>query len=749
MKRRLRPVAVLICSLPTVLVGAQGADEEADEAEIVTVVATRTERSLDEVAATIVVKTAADMEREMARNIADLVRFEPGVSVGGTGSRFGLGGFAIRGIGGNRVLTLVDGVRVSEEFSFGPLLSARRDFVELDSLDRVEIARGPISTLYGSDALGGVVAMSTRGPDAYVDDETPLHASVKLGYSSADAAAVGSLNLAGAGGPFSALLRYTNRDGSETATAGAVGGTGPAREQPDPQSVGSDNVTAKARFKVAGGHALTLTVDDFSHEVDTRVLSDYGMSFFGATTDRRHARDTRQRTRWSAAYRVEDALGFADTVDAVLYRQTSESGQNTFEDRTAMDPATRAPVSQTRRRFSLFEQEIQGAYVQAGKRFALAGGAHHLTYGFDYYATDTASRRDGGTFAADGRPMREFFLFPTRDFPLTEVRQVGFFVQDEVELFDGRLVLAPGVRYDRFDASAEADALYLEGNPGTPLPADHDDAEVTFKLGAVFSATEATALYARYSEGFRTPPYDDVNVGFTNFVGGYKTISNPGLESERSQGLEAGWRFSADNARLRVAVFRNVYDNFIEPLVLAPAFAARGGIDPADGLQTFQSINRDEVTIQGVELGGELRLGVLGPALGNASLRFAAAYADGEDRATKQPLNSVDPLTAVLGLAYSTADGRFGAEIVCTLAQGKDAGDIDQNDPRLDTAGYGVVDAIGYVHFSNRLALNIGLFNVTDKTYIRWADSAGIGTDAPLRFSQPGFNASATLRFEF
>ncbi|MBO7007392.1 MAG: TonB-dependent receptor plug domain-containing protein, partial [Pseudomonadales bacterium] len=132
--------------------------------ETITVVGTRTERSMDEVAATISVKTVEDIEREVARDIADLVRFEPGVSVSGTGDRFGLSGFNIRGIEGNRVLTLVDGIRVAEEFSFGPFLSSRRDYVDVDSLSRAEIARGPISSLWGSDALGGVVAFTTKSP---------------------------------------------------------------------------------------------------------------------------------------------------------------------------------------------------------------------------------------------------------------------------------------------------------------------------------------------------------------------------------------------------------------------------------------------------------------------------------------------------------------------------------------------------------------------------------------------------------
>ena len=82
-----------------------------------------------------------------------------------------------------------------------------------------------------------------------------------------------------------------------------------------------------------------------------------------------------------------------------------------------------------------------------------------------------------------------------------------------------------------------------------------------------------------------------------------------------------------------------------------------------------------------------------------------------------------------------------------SAAKGKDETDIDPTDPRHVPSGYGVIDLMGYINIRNRIRLNAGLFNLTDRAYIRWADTAGIGRDAPARFTQPGFNA-ATLRVE-
>ena len=153
-----------------------------DSIEELTVVASRVETSVNDLTSTVNIIDSERLQRELARDIKDVIRFEPGVVVGGTGSRFGLDGFNIRGIGGNRVLTMVDGIRVPDEFSFGPFLSARRDFVDIDSVNRVEIARGPVSSAWGSDALGGVVAFTTSSPSAVLGDDR-FKSKIKVGYS--------------------------------------------------------------------------------------------------------------------------------------------------------------------------------------------------------------------------------------------------------------------------------------------------------------------------------------------------------------------------------------------------------------------------------------------------------------------------------------------------------------------------------------------------------------------------------------
>ncbi len=530
------------------------ADEKDEHVETITVTGTRTEQNVDGVALTISVYDKEQIERELARNIVDLIRYEPGVSVGGTGSRFGLTDFNIRGIGGNRVLTVIDGVRVPDEFSFGPFLSSRRDFVDIDSVQRVEIARGPISSLWGSDAIGGVVAFSTIEPQTYLDDGKKLHTGLKVVYSGADSGNTNALTLAGGEEKLAGLLRYTHRSASELSNAGSIDTTGPTREIPDPQSINSQNLVLKGSVSLNEANKLTLTLDQFESEIDSQILSDYGVVVFGTTVNSRDATDRRNRDRVSLDYRYKGSSPFADDVRVGMFRQASDSEQRTREDRTT---PSRQP--QTRERNSWFDQSVRGFFAQVSKDVKTNKLQHTITFGADYSFTKSSNLRDGGTYDSAGMPQFEFSALPTRDFPTTEVTQFALFLQDEISLIDDRFTITPSIRFDQFSFEAIADDIYRNGNLGQGEPEDYETSETSAKLAGIFSITSNLAVYANYSQGFRAPPYDDVNVGFANLLGGYKTISNTELESESSEGIEVGFRLKNESDFIQLSTFKNDY----------------------------------------------------------------------------------------------------------------------------------------------------------------------------------------------
>ena len=159
--------------------GAAWADEAvvapgATDVAPVTVIGTRNEQRTDEVPVTVSVITAEDIEENLYTDIKDLVRFEPGVSVPTSPQRFnaalsgagrdGNSGFTIRGMGGDRVLIVTDGIRVPDGFSFGAQNVGRGGYNDLDLMQRVEILRGPASALLRLGRHRGGGELHHQGP---------------------------------------------------------------------------------------------------------------------------------------------------------------------------------------------------------------------------------------------------------------------------------------------------------------------------------------------------------------------------------------------------------------------------------------------------------------------------------------------------------------------------------------------------------------------------------------------------------
>src|SRR5690606_27267502 len=244
----------------------------------VTVVGTRTERRVDEVPASVSVITAKDIETNLVTDIKDLIRFEPGVSVPTSPARFsaalsgagrdGNSGFTIRGMGGNRVLIVQDGVRVPDGFAFGAQAVGRGGYNDLDLVKSVEILRGPASALYGSDGIAGAVSFTSKDPSDFIEAGRSFGVRARVGYSSADEGWTEGLAFAGRSGALSGLPAYTRRDAQETENRAETGGVGAARTQPNPQDFASNAVLAKLVWDVNDHHTLRLTYDHFDQDMD-------------------------------------------------------------------------------------------------------------------------------------------------------------------------------------------------------------------------------------------------------------------------------------------------------------------------------------------------------------------------------------------------------------------------------------------------------------------------------------------------
>jgi hemoglobin/transferrin/lactoferrin receptor protein len=116
---------------------------------------------------------------------------------------------------GNRVLMIVDGVRVPDGLEGAIPLG--RDYVDISSLKRVEILRGPASGLYGSDAIGGVVSYTTKDPSDYLfTTERDWTMSLATQYDSATSGTGLTLSYARRDASMESMLLMTRRDAGES-----------------------------------------------------------------------------------------------------------------------------------------------------------------------------------------------------------------------------------------------------------------------------------------------------------------------------------------------------------------------------------------------------------------------------------------------------------------------------------------------------------------------------------------------------
>ena len=150
------PVIVLILLFTKPSAGAQPSSEETLEPVVVT--ATRTETPLEEVTTSISVITSEDIRAQQAETVLEVLRDVPGLDVVQSGSRGNTTSVFIRGSESDHVLVLIDGIEANST------TTAAFDFAHLttESIERIEILRGAGGTLYGSQAIGGVIHIITK-----------------------------------------------------------------------------------------------------------------------------------------------------------------------------------------------------------------------------------------------------------------------------------------------------------------------------------------------------------------------------------------------------------------------------------------------------------------------------------------------------------------------------------------------------------------------------------------------------------
>jgi outer membrane cobalamin receptor len=163
------------------LATANIAQAEESRLKDVFVSAARSEQSLDAVNASVEVINAEKIRTFAGRSLSEVLQYATGTLVRDSGSS---SSFSLRGQDSDKTLILVDGLRRTEKYA-----GANLNNIQLEDVERIEIVRGSMSALYGSDALGGVINIITRGPQKGSTAGVRLMASSAIAFPSKPSAA--------------------------------------------------------------------------------------------------------------------------------------------------------------------------------------------------------------------------------------------------------------------------------------------------------------------------------------------------------------------------------------------------------------------------------------------------------------------------------------------------------------------------------------------------------------------------------
>lgn len=206
----------------------------------IVVTATRTPGRIDRSLAEVTVVDRAEIEASAGRTLADVLARQPGVQAWSNGGLGKTASVSLRGLEARHVLLLVDGVRVGSATVGTPSW----DNLPLEAIERIEIVRGPLSSLYGSDAVGGVVQVFTRGGRQGLRP----HAAVTVGPDGHRQAGAG---VSGGHGPVDGALgvQVLRSDGGSATNPRAPFGA----HNPDRDGFDQDAATARAGVALPGG----------------------------------------------------------------------------------------------------------------------------------------------------------------------------------------------------------------------------------------------------------------------------------------------------------------------------------------------------------------------------------------------------------------------------------------------------------------------------------------------------------------
>ena len=578
--------------------------------DVTVTTATKTEKNIDGVSASVIVITQKDIERISASTLKDV--FEKIPSINAQFGRFphpssaSKASVSIRGAGANGTLILIDGKRLSGETE-GPYELNR---IPAAMIERIEIVKGSMSTLYGSDAIGGVINIITKKVD-----KNSSTLDVKYGQNGHGEAKEKNVNFTTSGTKedikyklFGSIIDTSSYSKNKSYTQVATNPTTGAVLVANPQNniSGTNKVTFSddANVKNVGTRIEKNLNDNVSLGFDLNYLDENregtyigSAAFSGGGLIKNtpvNSEDNNRRFDVSSdlKYQINDDLSGQTKVYRSYYKKRNETTPINFA----------GPVN------TKFSANVTINTIESILTYVL-NDSNIITTGLEF----REETRDSSAI----NPVAS-----SSDFITKKVQYKSLFIQDEIALTNS-LNATMGARYDKISNA---------------------DNKATIQIGLVQKLTENTNLRANYAQGYRapdiaelyvvSPSYKDGKRFGSDVIFGPKTSAYE-LKPEQSQTFEIALSNRMDKLFSEIVLFNTKIDDKIELVSYGSGNA-----------KYYTSENLDKVDIKGVELNLDYTLN------DNADLNFNLTYLDTEDKSTNKELIFTPDLSASLGFNY-------------------------------------------------------------------------------------------------
>ena len=719
---------------------------EADTLKI-SVTGTRSPRETKNVPASITVIDKDEIDARGVSDLRELFRYEPGVSIKSSSrnywSDFGQNSINIRGMEDNRVLLQRDGINLPKRYDFSYNLG-RADYVDLNTLKSVEILKGPGSSLYGSDAFGGVISYRSLYPEDILDAEDTFSIELPVSFDGSSEKLTGStrIGIRDDQSGIEAVVVTTVSEGEEVQVKAD-------KKYIDDTEVSKKNFYTNIVKNIDDNSRLNFIYENVSTDKDTTkapaTLSSSYSSIF----------DDIEIDRWMGSIGYEydnpENEGVFNYAKVNVYVQDSSySDDAIIEYPTAISRYTgRLTPGKTVVNDYGLEDESKGFNIQFRSSKSTNDINHNLTYGIDY-STIFNSRPRKKTTTQSGVVTSSTI----KDTPDADTVQYGVYLQDEIT-FDKapKLELIAGLRYDNNDIDSHNDAAYrlqndavLGGGEKNP-PKDLENSSLNPSLALIYKLNPELSAYGKYSTAFRSPTYHELNMAFGNRAHGYYFESNPNLDPETSDNYELGLKGDYSKFDFSLVGFLSNYQDLIE--------IDKVGEDPSCVSVSFyrapcdisRAVNKDDAEIWGVEFSSEYNFNENKEGF---SVLTSLAYSHGDDTtgSDSEPLTSIEPFKAILGLRYTALENKWSAELTNTYVGDARTTKALSNNP---SEAYSVLDLFGNLNVNERLSVDLGLYNLNDTRYFNYSTvkSQRSSNSDINKWSEPGRNVKAGFKFIF